>query len=201
MRCVLAILGVFVVMYGAFDIFHKIKVEPMVITASDVTVAASSTAVTFVAEAAPIVPARLAIPSIGINVEVEKVGDTKSGAMATPKTFANVGWYQKGSMPGQPGNAVFDGHVNNALTRAGVFEHLSDLSVGDRIVVLDQTGGTLTFAVTDLVDYTNDTAPLQTIFTAEGPSGLVLITCAGEWDPRAHSYDKRLVVYARLVVH
>jgi LPXTG-site transpeptidase (sortase) family protein len=150
-----------------------------------------------VASTTPLTPARLSIPSIGVRADVEQVGKKPDGSMATPSSFETVGWYKLGARPGQEGNAVIAGHVNNALTKAGVFEHLSDVVVGDTISVSDTSGRTLTYVVTQTAQYKTDEAPTD-IFTATGPTQLVLITCDGQWDADAHSYDKRFVVYAEL---
>lgn len=118
--------------------------------------------------------------------------------MATPKNFQDAGWYDMGARPGEAGNAVIAGHVNNALTMAGVFQHLGDIRVGDTIAVSDAHGTTLNYVVTETDQYSTTNAPTAAIFSTNGPSQIVLITCDGVWDPAAHSYDKRLVVYARL---
>ncbi|MDQ5955435.1 MAG: hypothetical protein QG621_438 [Patescibacteria group bacterium] len=146
-----------------------------------------------------LVPTKLSIQSVGVSADVEQVGQKADGSMAAPSSFTTVGWYKEGSMPGEEGSAVFAGHVNNALTKAGVFEHLDHIALGDVIVVSDAYNKTLRFAVTDIEDYPTATAPLNTIFATSGPSQIVLITCAGDWDPRAKSYDHRLVVFARLL--
>ena len=198
-RLLLASVGILLALYGASDIASRIKRYSL--PSSVVVVAAPATkTVAYAENAEPITPAHLLLPSIGVSAEVEEVGKKTNGAMATPKTFDSVGWYKFGARPGEAGNAVFAGHVNNALTRAGVFEHLIDLKVQDTVAVSDASGQTLLFAVSEVDDYSNDIAPLARIFSQEGPAGLVLITCAGDWDPKAHSYNKRLVVYARLLV-
>ena len=119
--------------------------------------------------------------------------------MATPHDFSSVGWYSLGVHPGGAGNAVMAGHVNNALTKAGVFEHLSDMHVGDTVRIADAQGKTLTYVVTETASYATTDAPVADIFATGGPSQLVLITCDGDWDGAAHSFTKRFVVYARLV--
>ena len=146
----------------------------------------------------PLIPARIKIPSIGVSAVVDPVGETAAGAMATPKDFAHVGWYSLGALPGGQGSAVFAGHVNNALTKAGVFEHLSQVKIGDIVTVSNQADKTLIYVVTELGEYPASGAPAAAIFTKSGPSVLALITCDGSWDGGAHSFDKRLVVYARL---
>ena len=146
----------------------------------------------------PITPARLIIPSIGVNANVEQVGKKADGSMGTPQTFGDVAWYALGSKPGAAGNAVIDGHVDNALTTAGVFMHLSQVHLGDTITVADASGATRTFVVNNIQEVPADTAPDASIFTTTGPSELVLITCDGNWVPAAKSFSTRLEVFATL---
>ena len=143
----------------------------------------------------PIVPARLKIPSLGVNAKVESVGIKDDGAMATPSNFDNVAWYSLGAKPGAQGSAVIAGHVNNALLKSGVFERLSQIKNGDYITVEDSAGKALVYKVSSVEEYQPD-APTDALFATTGPSRLVLITCDGEWVPSARSYDKRLVVIA-----
>lgn len=145
-----------------------------------------------------LVPARIKVPSLGINASVEEVGQRADGAMGTPADFMNVGWWAQGSKPGEEGNAVFAGHVNNALTLPGVFAHLGQINKGDYVTVSDAEGRTLVYEVSEVTLYDADQAPLRKIFANKGPSQLVLITCEGEWLEDARSFDKRLVVVARL---
>lgn len=145
----------------------------------------------------PLVPARLKVPSLGIDAKVEEVAKKADGSMGTPADFMNVGFYTLGSKPGDAGNAVFDGHVNNALTKSGVFEHLAQAHVGDYITVSDAEGRTLVYKVSEVNLYPTDEAPAASIFATTGPSQLVLITCNGEWVQDEHSFDKRLVVVAK----
>lgn len=142
-----------------------------------------------------IVPARLRIPSLNINAKVESVGVKDDGTMATPSNFDNVAWYSPGAKPGGQGSAVIAGHVNNALLRSGVFEHLSQIKTGDYVTVEDSVGKAVVYRVTSMAVYESD-APTDALFAVTGPSRLVLITCDGDWIPALRSYDKRLVVIA-----
>jgi LPXTG-site transpeptidase (sortase) family protein len=145
----------------------------------------------------PLVPVRLVVPAIGVDAEVEQVGKTLQGAMATPEALANVGWYRLGAQPGAAGNAVFAGHVNNALGLAGVFKELSKLKKGDEVRVQGQDGTELVYVVERIDSYKEAEAPVEEIFATSGPTQLVLITCEGEWDEVTRTFDKRLVVVAR----
>ena len=142
-----------------------------------------------------LVPARLKIPSLGISAAVETVGIKADGTMGTPQNFDNVGWYSLGSKPGEQGPAVFDGHVNNALMKKGVFENLSKIKTGDYVTVEDAAGRSKIYKVSSIREYPA-TAPADQLFAPGGPTRLVLITCDGEWVPADHSFDKRLVVVA-----
>lgn len=144
-------------------------------------------------------PARLVIPTIELKAEVVAVGKTASGNMAVPHNFVQVGWYREGIEPGEKGNAVIAGHVDNGLGRAAVFKRLSELKVGDKIYVQDKTGEQLQFKVTETAIYDYKTAPLEKIFGPSDKAHLNLITCAGVWVPREKTNDKRLVVFSELV--
>lgn len=201
-RIVLVAIGLVVVLYGAADVLARVAHAAL---GSDANIAAFAPAIeldqttAFASSTTPIMPTRLVIPAIGVDANIEQVGKKSDGSMATPATFGDVAWYDLGSKPGSPGNAVIAGHVNNALTKTGVFENLSDLKVGDVIALTDANGNVLHFAVRDIEDYTDANAPLSTIFSTTGPSQVVLITCAGDWDPVARSYDHRLVIFAGLL--
>jgi LPXTG-site transpeptidase (sortase) family protein len=157
--------------------------------------ASAETVQTPAAEA--LVPVRLKIPSIGVNALVEQVGQKDDGTMGTPTKFGDVAWYAPGAKPGaQTGSAVFAGHVDNALTTAGVFEHLADVKAGDYVTVEDAQGKSVVYRVTSTHSYPANEAPLAQIFATAGPAQLVLITCAGTWVTSEHQFDQRLVVTA-----
>ncbi|MGC9602690.1 MAG: class F sortase [Minisyncoccia bacterium] len=196
--------GFFVVLVGAADIATRLAHATLGPNAS-LDIFAPAIAVTdpsvlkaFKAATTPIIPARLIISSIGVNANVEQVGKKDDGTMGTPQTFGDVAWYALGSKPGAPGNAVIDGHVNNALTTAGVFDHLSQVQLGDTITIADASGATRTFVVQNIQEVSADSAPDPSIFATTGPSQLVLITCDGDWVPSVKSFDKRLEVFATL---
>jgi sortase A len=193
--------GIFVVLVGLINVVTRFSAQLHIsgdaVQTAFAPLGSLPSAFTAVASTTPLIPARLSIPSIGVHADVEQVGKKADGSMATPSSFETVGWYKLGARPGQEGNAIIAGHVNNALTRAGVFEHLSDVKLGDTVVVEDAEGRTLSYVVSHTAQYKTDEAPTD-IFTAEGPTQLVLITCDGQWDAAARSYDKRFVVYAQL---
>ena len=202
--------GVLAVLVGAADVMARVSqsafgdkasfmafapaaaiIDPSLLNPAAVPIATTSVS--------SLVPTRIQVPSLSIDATVESVGKKSDGSMGTPSKFNTTAWYNLGSKPGQPGNAVIDGHVNNALTTAGVFEHLSQISMGDPVKVSDAQGHTLNYQVSDIEEYPVNGAPTGAIFATTGPSQIVLITCDGNWDVAAHEFDKRLVVVARLI--
>jgi LPXTG-site transpeptidase (sortase) family protein len=208
MRGAAVAMGIFVVLFGAADITSRLArvmgpdvgftaFAPAILLLNQSALSTSTALLTTHATSTVITPARLVISSIGVDAKVEQVGKKADGSMGTPSNFTDVGWYALGSKPGAPGNAVIDGHVNNALTTSGVFEHLVQMNVGDVIMVADQNDRRLTYVVTQVQEYAPD-APTDSIFATSGPSQLVLITCDGEWVQDKHQFNKRLVVIASL---
>ncbi len=191
--------GLLCVLVGAADIMthlaHSVAGDNASLVAFGPAVALQDRAIFANSTLGVLVPARLQIPSLGVSAGVETVGKKADGTMGTPQNFDNVGWYSLGAKPGEPGAAVFAGHVNNALMKAGVFENLFKIKKGDYVTVADATGRTKVYRVSTVTEYAAN-APTDDFFTTTGPSRVVLITCDGEWVPTDHSFDKRLVVVA-----
>ena len=141
-------------------------------------------------------PARLLIPAIGVDATVEARGLDGQRNLATPADFRDVAWYELGPRPGEPGNAIVNGHVN-WWTGDAVFTNLHRLRVGDVVRVVQTDGRILTFKVTS--SQTVDAgARLATLFAPSVRSTLTLITCSGVWDPLLRSNTRRLLVTASL---
>jgi sortase (surface protein transpeptidase) len=150
---------------------------------------------------APGQPARLIIPAIGVNAAVQSVGLSwkGTGAMGVPSNFTDVAWYNGGPLPGAPGSAVIDGHLDGKDVPQAVFYNLGALKPGDVVEVVDTSGKMLKFKVLGSKTY-DYTAPTTDIFAGGGPAArLNLITCAGDWVQSQKLYDKRVVVFTELV--
>lgn len=148
---------------------------------------------------APAEPTLLFIPSIGVNASVQSVGLSKTGSgdIGIPSNFTDVAWYDRGPIPGSPGIAIIDGHLDGRTVPEAVFYHLGDLSAGESIYVRDTLGVLRQFTVTrsERLAYDADTS---TLFESAGTPQLVLITCAGDWIADRHEYTDRIVVFATL---
>lgn len=142
----------------------------------------------------------LIIPSIALQAPVELVGADRHGRMQTPQKnpWEHVGWYRHGPIPGQPGSAVIDGHLDRPGSVPAVFWDLHKLKVNDVVTIKDKQERLLHFRVYETQTYTPTEAPTDRIFNDQSGTYLNLITCAGEWDVEAQQPSHRLVVYTRL---
>jgi sortase A len=143
-------------------------------------------------------PVKILIPKIKVDADVEEVGITTEGNMSTPKKFKNTGWYKYGTLPGEDGSAVIDGHVDNGLDLPGVFKHLKELLPGDDVYVMNEEGQSLHFIVKNIETYYYTEVPRTLLFNKKGSAYLNLITCDGTWLPEVKTDDHRVVVYTEL---
>jgi LPXTG-site transpeptidase (sortase) family protein len=137
----------------------------------------------------------LSVGKIKVNTHVVATGLDDSGGQIVPHNPTEVSWFDEGAVPGQPGNAVFAGHTWSHGD--GVFDRLSELSVGD-VVSVRGNGCELTFQVATVqrhVPVNLSSNQVEELYSTDGPSGLVLFTCG---DYSNGEYHSRIVVEASL---
>lgn len=144
-------------------------------------------------------PARLQIPVLGIDADVQHVGVNENGNMGVPSNYTDVAWYKYGTVPGQIGSAVIDGHVDNGLGLSGVFKHLGDLKPGDDVYIVTKEGAKLHFKVSSIATYPYKSVPAELLFSRKDGAWLNLITCGGKWVKSDKTYNQRIVVFTKLV--
>lgn len=195
--------GLMFALFGFIDVFSRVfpsaSAEEVVPLLEERIVETTETAALPHLLPSPFVPVRIRVPSLGVDATVESVGRKADGTMKTPSRFDTTSWWNEGSRAGEPGNTVIAGHLNNALTTSGVFEHLDELVLGETIVLIDENGKEARYIVREMTVYETLKAPNDLIFSTKGPSRVVLITCNGAWDKGKRSYDKRLVIFADLI--
>jgi sortase (surface protein transpeptidase) len=141
---------------------------------------------------------RLVIPTIGVDAPIEPVGLDAQNAVAAPRSLDTVGWFSRGSAPGEPGDAVIDGHYGLPLTPA-VFRNLDKLRPGDTLQVIWPDGRRLQFRIETAVFLAANLAAPPDVFSRSGPARLSLITCGGQWEQSQRTYNERLIVTAELM--
>jgi sortase (surface protein transpeptidase) len=141
-------------------------------------------------------PVRLVIPSINVNAVIEARGLDSGRNMETPADFHDVAWYKLGPRPGEPGDALLNGHVN-WWTGDAVFTQLAKLRPGDEISVIRADGVEVRFHMTGSQKVAAN-ARVASLFAPSAIATLTLITCSGDWNPFTQSDTQRLLVSAAL---
>ncbi len=131
-----------------------------------------------------------------MSAGLEFLGRTSDGALDAPKNPDNLGWYKLGPKPGEPGNALIDGHVDWA-GKVRAFWYLKKLTPGDRVIVTDSDGVNHVFAV-EWSKWFDANAPVNELFAQSDQAEITLITCGGQFDQATHQYLSRLAVRAKL---
>lgn len=138
------------------------------------------------------------IPKIGVAAPIEPVGTDSEGKMELPTELDQVGWYQLGYKPGEPGHAVIAGHLDSATGAGAIFYRLHELEPGDDMTVTTADNQLLDFIVTDKKIYPFDQVPMAEVFGSTTDRMLNLITCTGWWNATTHNYSHRMVIFSKL---
>lgn len=185
---------------GGYKFFRHIKNELTVVTVNtpyaESTQPPTTTALTVPEPIAK--PKRLLIAAIGVDATVQNVGLTNGGNMAAPTNGTDVAWYKAGTSPGELGNAVMAGHLDDG-GKPAIFWNLNKLQTGDLVEVIDANMHTSRFKVTNTQRFDINSAPLKEIFGSSNKAQLNLITCDGAWDKNQRIYSQRLVVFTKAV--
>ena len=143
----------------------------------------------------PAMPARLRIPTIGVDAPVVPVGLEPDGSMGIPDA-TEVGWYEPGVRPGSAeGSAVLAAHVDHG-GRRGAFFDLRRLPEGAEVIVVGRDGQERRFVVDERTQVGKQQLPVQELFRSGGPPVLTLITCGGSFDRSSRHYEDNIVVRA-----
>jgi sortase (surface protein transpeptidase) len=139
-------------------------------------------------------PVTLSVEALGISgAVVRPVGVEGDGEMEVPPAD-EVGWYRYGARPGDAGASVLAAHIAyNGVD--GVFRHLEDLAVGDTVEVTFEDGAARSFVVDEMARYPKTELPAE-MWSPAGDPRLALVTCGGEFDAAADSYEDNVVAWA-----
>ncbi|WP_324275381.1 class F sortase [Blastococcus brunescens] len=153
-------------------------------------------AVTALARAEPV---QLDIPAIEVSSPLVDLGLNGDGTLEVPVDYAKAGWFTGGNYPGDPQGrpGLIAGHVDD-VTGPAVFFRLTELATGDEVLVTRADNTVAVFAVSDAQQYPKDALPTDEIYAPVDGSEIVLITCTGDFDQSARSYEDNYVVRATL---
>ncbi|GLF93471.1 class F sortase [Streptomyces yaizuensis] len=143
-------------------------------------------------------PVRVAIPSLGVDSDLMRLGLNKDGTVQVPppERGMSAGWYTGAAVPGEPGPAVIIGHNSTALGKA-VFHDLKKIEKGAEVRVRNSAGAIARFTVTRTETVSKKAFPTERVYGAVNGRQLRLITCDGAFDAEGHPVDN-LIVYATL---
>ena len=153
-------------------------------------------------QASDAAPLTLSVPAIGIDSPLVELGRNPDGSVEVPSLDdpeARPGWYRDSPTPGSLGPAIILGHVDSRRYGPGVFYHLADLRPGDQVDVSRADGTVARFAVDGVQEVAKRDFPTLAVYGNLDHAGLRLITCGGEFDPDAGSYESNIIVFASLV--
>lgn len=148
-----------------------------------------------VSNGASIRPLRLRIPSIGVDTRLETLGVTRLGRLRPPVDPQQAGWFPGSAVPGELGPAVVAGHRDSTVGTA-VFWHLTDLRLGDTVIVTRSDGATVRFEVAQIRRVPRASFPTEQVYGATPDSVLRLITCGGLYDHVHGRYLDNVLVVA-----
>ncbi len=159
----------------------------------------------------PPAPVSIRIPALGVSrsiIPLPRVRDRRTGAWTwnTDRLFRSgrkdlVGHWEGSAYPGQDGNMVLVGH-NYGYGYNGVFVRLASIRNGQKIYVVNKTGQTFVYRVTEvkrlpwrLKNFGELTRHLRYL-SPGGPGKVTLVSCTGaEVEP----FPQRVYVVAEPV--
>ena len=152
-------------------------------------------------EEAVAAPVSVAIPAIDVESDLMRLGLNGDGTVEVPPLAEDdqAGWYEGGPAPGAVGPAVILGHVDSQEWGPGIFFDLGALRAGDEIAVTREDGSVATFAVDRVERHRKDDFPTIEVYGNTDDAQLRLITCGGDFDSGARSYEDNVIVFASLV--
>lgn len=142
-------------------------------------------------------PDVITIPSISVKAKIKEVAVRNDGQMDVPQDTEVAGLLYPGTLPGEKGNVIIDGHVDS-YTGPAVFFNLKKLRRGDPIIVSDVKGNKLTYTVDSMGIFTPKEAPIERIFGKSNEYRLNLITCTGRYSRKKKEHELRLVIFTKL---
>jgi predicted outer membrane protein len=148
---------------------------------------------------AAVPPVKLKLQGVE-NAPVQAVATGSDGQLQMPASPNAVGWWAAGAGPGSDGGTVLlAGHVDTARSGRAVFAGLSEVPVGAKVSVTGGDGHVHRYKIVARRTYLQTALP-RDLFQGAGKPRLVLVTCTGSYDHKAHRYTHNLVLYGVPVI-
>ena len=141
------------------------------------------------------IPVRIYFTDHKLQAEIKPVGVTENNEMGTLDSAQDSAWYQFGPSPGEPGNALLNGHVRWKGEK-GTFSILKEMKTGEEVVIEFDDGTFKYFIVDTLNTYLLDEVPAS-VMDLKGESRMTLITCLGDYDQALGTSRSRVVAVCK----
>jgi hypothetical protein len=156
-------------------------------------------------------PARLHIPTLGVDAPFERIGLDPKGRrdasgqlpLGTPTDRTRAGWYAAGPRPGSgTGTVLIDGHTYRDGSAIFKEDFASRIATGQLIQLRQDNGSTCSYRITKVWRTISSAhaypqlVASQHLYDFAGPERLLLATCGGSWNAAAGNYDDISVVLA-----
>jgi hypothetical protein len=144
----------------------------------------------------PFVPTSMRMPS-GRLAPVESVSVHQDGALDIPSNPDRVGWWTGGAEAGEPyGSIVLAGHVDSRTFGVGVLAEMLTMRPGQELKLADGAHGQryLVQSVRKVPKAKLEAG--SNLFAQNLKHRLVMITCGGPFDRKAHSYRDNVILVA-----
>jgi hypothetical protein len=150
----------------------------------------------------PCEPARFALPALGIDAGVVRVGVTPDGGLGTPADSdkTRAGWFPSVLAGAERGTVLMDGHTYRDESALFTTTFERQVQVGMVLTLSCSTGQSFRYRISDVVaDLTADRYPAfvedRDLYSATGPAQVVMVTCA-DYDPARRVWRDRMVLVA-----
>ena len=146
-------------------------------------------------------PVSLSVPAIGVTSSLLDLGLNADGTVEVPpldEPESKAGWYRNSPDPGSLGPSIILGHVDSKKYGPGVFYELGALQPGDTVEVTRQDNTVAVFTIDAVRSYPKSDFPTLEVYGNLDHAGIRLITCGGEFDPNASSYESNIVAFGTL---
>ena len=137
-------------------------------------------------------PVALAIPSAGISARVVPEGLGPGGTLDIPPP-QQVGWYERGAVPGQDGTTLIAGHIDDDGV-PGAFLRLNAVPTGATVRITLASGRVAAYIVRRRLVLPQSGLAGSGLLAGPGTPQLVMITCGGDYDTSTHLYLDNIVL-------
>lgn len=146
----------------------------------------------------PTAPRTLELGRVGISAPIG-VATVPGGVLTPPHDVSKVGIWTGGAPLGsETGTTLLAGHVNLVGQGRGALFDLALMEPGDTVYTSDDAGDTTAWRVTRVTERRKTEGVDTSVFDADGPRRLAVVTCGGELDYTGGvgDYEDNVYLYA-----